>query len=127
VDNTLKVGYCFVRTLVRSTAMGEYPREPGSPGIVQEEKWNREAPFGHCPACGSLGIEEVPGIDCEGSYFRCSDESCRSNIVVEHGRRETDTTWYENKTPEHREQERAGTSWNWGRFTYEFCVAKDLV
>lgn len=36
----------------------EYPRAIGSDVVVTEKQWNQTAPFGHCPACGSIGIED---------------------------------------------------------------------
>lgn len=83
-----------------------YPREVGSDTSVDEKDWNHEAPLGYCPACGSMGIEEIaiPG-DPEMSLY-CSDQTCRDP----RGRR---TLWGALKPQEQRGREvREGWSWN---------------
>lgn len=83
----------------------KYPRQPGSQTAVDENDWNQDAPFGRCPACGSLGIEEIaiPG-DAEIAFY-CSDMTCRDP----QGRR---TSWGTIKTTELLEAEGRGDSWN---------------
>jgi len=109
--------------------MSCYPRRRGSSLAVNETEWNKESPFGHCPACGSVGIEEGPSSECEVALFRCSDESCFTLIFVE-GRefRKIATAWSERKPDWQRAKETEGqTSWSWEHFSPEFCTAHDLV
>jgi len=53
-----------------------YPRQPGEKKAVPREKWERNAPFGHCPACGSKGMEDVPCREADYIIFNCSDRDC---------------------------------------------------
>lgn len=96
----------------------DYPRKPGSDVRIGEEKWNQNAAFGHCPACGSIGMEEIP-IPGDGEIsFYCSDTTCRDLK----GRR---TLWADSKTEQLLAQENEGKSWNSINFPEqelpEFC------
>ncbi len=89
--------------------MPNYPRVPGSDQRVSEDDWAMDAPFGHCPACGSLAMEDiqVPG-DPEINFY-CSDTKCRDP----RGRR---TMWGCTKSAEILELEARGGSWNGLKF-----------
>jgi hypothetical protein len=54
----------------------KYPRKPGSSVRVDVEQWVLDNPFGHCPACGSVGIEEFRTPGDPDARFHCSDETC---------------------------------------------------
>ncbi len=87
-----------------------YPRTPGLERIVHEEEWNPEAPFGNCPACGSIGIEElyIPGD--KDITFYCSDGTCKTIMGERFPAR---TKWYQTKPQEILDKElRESYSWN---------------
>lgn len=81
-----------------------YARDPGSKGYILESQWNPKAPYGHCPACGSPGIEcrekkERASLETalpeEGIVlFSCSDKTCRTKRTPRI-RRAKRTVWYE--------------------------------
>ena len=80
-----------------------YPRVPGSKNPVLESQWNAQAPYGHCPACGSPGIEyhEEKGLESDlhedGNIpFTCSDKKCRTKRSSKVTRAKH-TIWYEHK------------------------------
>jgi hypothetical protein len=111
-----------------------YPREPGSDKKVDVEDWNREGPFGYCPACGSVGMEFYPGAVCDDAQFYCSDETCRTAYRFdEEGRRITtrvEATLWRNKKPDwwwEKLRKDQFYSWNWTHFSPEFCKEHDLV
>lgn len=85
--------------------MSDYPRTPGSDIRVEKKNWNQNAPFGHCPACGSLAMEDIPIPGDLYINFYCSDITCRNF----RGRR---TMWGLEKTSELLELEESGGSWN---------------
>ena len=84
---------------------GLYPREPQTATRVAEEEWVQGAPFGCCPACGSVGIEETLMSDEPEIWFFCPDEHCRDK----RGRR---TVWMQRKSADLLEKELADWSWN---------------
>jgi len=87
----------------------KYPREIGSNKIVHESEWSHGGPFGYCPACGSIGIEELSIPGDEDSCFYCSDLSCKTII----GKRlPARTKWNQTKPREMIEKEMKGWSWN---------------
>ena len=82
-----------------------------------ESEWNRKALFGYCPTCGEIGIEDLPGSECENAFFRCSNKNCYSKVAVEDGGfKMMPTCWSEAKPSEWREKEQSGSSWNWVHF-----------
>lgn len=86
-----------------------YPREFNSEKIVHENDWNQEAPFGQCPACGSMGIEELHIAGDEDICFVCSDEKC---LTIMGNRRPARTKWNCPKPQEILDKEETGWSWN---------------
>ncbi|KKW48085.1 MAG: hypothetical protein UY99_C0014G0015 [Parcubacteria group bacterium GW2011_GWA1_59_11] len=82
-----------------------YPREPQTAKRVAEADWAQSAPFGCCPACGSVGIEETIMSDEQEMCFFCPDEHCRDP----RGRR---TVWGQAKPVGILEREAAGWRWN---------------
>jgi hypothetical protein len=87
----------------------QYPRVPGSNTQVLERDWLQEAPFGRCPACGSLAMEDLPNPREEIVNFYCSDITCRDD----RGRR---TMWGTAKSQALKDLERDGGSWNLQKF-----------
>ncbi|MFA6406739.1 MAG: hypothetical protein WCW34_04450 [Patescibacteria group bacterium] len=88
----------------------KYPRAVGSDTIVTEKQWNQSAPFGYCPACGRIGIEElnIPGDP--DICFYCPDEGCKT---IQNGRSQpARTKWNSEKTEELLEREAQGETWN---------------
>jgi len=86
-----------------------YPRSPQSGKVVHEKDWNQGAPFGHCPACGSLGIEELHSSRNEPICFFCSDKNCQT-IMGE--RSPARTRWNQGKPPDILKKEAEGWTWN---------------
>lgn len=112
-----------------------FAREIGSNTIVNENDWNEEASFGHCPACDSLGMEIVSSVEDPSTTFSCSDSECytdyldsqpaiEGNIV---GTQRLPTTWIDKKTDEWRKKETEDEiSWNWTHFSEEYCIEHEL-
>ena len=86
-----------------------YPREVGSEKVVHENAWEQSAPFGYCPACGSIGIEELHIAGDEDICFVCSDETCQTVMGTRSPAR---TKWNQTKPQELSDMEEAGRSWN---------------
>jgi hypothetical protein len=86
-----------------------YPREPGSDKIVHEDEWNQKIPYGYCPACGSIGIEELAIPGDEDGCFYCSDVTCKTIMGKRSPAR---TKWNRTKPQEYVEKELDGWSWN---------------
>ena len=86
-----------------------YAREPGSNVVVHEKDWAQNVPFGYCPACGSIGIEElsIPG-DTDACFF-CSDETCKTIMGTRGPAR---TKWNQEKPVDVLEKEKDGWTWN---------------
>jgi len=89
----------------------KYPREVGSNKVVHENDWNQNALFGHCPACGSIGVEELHCPGDEDICFYCSDPTCKT---IQDGRNiPMQTKWTTDKPDEMQKRERkSGWSWN---------------
>ena len=114
-----------------------YPRTPGLLEIVEPSALVENAPFGHCPACGSVGMEDGPSFESDTMWFRCSDFECRIYYYESRptldparpliGKGSQTTTWTEIKTPEIRAMEEEWESWNSTHFSPEFCQEHDLV
>ena len=114
-----------------------YPREVGSPDIAEPSALLEEAPFGHCPACGSVGMEDGPSFESDTMWFSCSDFECRTYYYETRptldparplrGKGSQRTTWTEAKTPEIKAMEENLQSWNLTHFSLEFCQEHDLV
>jgi hypothetical protein len=113
-----------------------YAREPGENKVVHLREWNHDAPFGHCPACGSLGMEDAPCRESEEILFQCSDMSCLTcdsegvedtSGLVAGVNRTYPTSWSDKKPRDLRQQESQGISWNTSHFSLEFCEEHDLV
>jgi len=114
-----------------------YPRTPGSLEIAEPSALVEDAPFGHCPACGSVGMEDGPSFESDTMFFRCSDFECRTYYYETRptldenqplkGKGSESTTWTEIKTPEIRELEGRLLSWNYTHFSSAFCEEHDLV
>ena len=113
-----------------------YSRILGSPDIAEPSAW-AESPFGHCPACGSVGMEDGPSFESDTMWFRCSDFECRTYYYETRptldennplrGKGSERTRWTETKTPEIRELEAKLESWNTTHFSPEFRLENDLV
>ena len=112
-----------------------YPRNQGETKSVGVDQWVEAAPFGHCPACGSIGIEFGPCFECETMDFFCSDPECNTYVYEEMpttdgkivGRGSVVTAWVEPKPPEIRAMEANMQSWNSTHFSTEFMIKNDLV
>lgn len=114
----------------------KYPRTPGSMEIAEPSALVEDAPFGHCAACSSVGIEDGPSFESDIMLFICSDTECRTYYYE---RRPTDdggyitgkgslrTTWSEKKSPEVRALEENMESWNITHFTPAFISEYGLV
>lgn len=89
--------------------MAGYPRTPGSAMAVDEKDWNQASPFGCCPACGSMAMEDIQIPGDKDINFYCSDTLCRDL----RGRR---TMWGEKKTEEVLKWESEGKGWNKMKF-----------
>ncbi len=89
--------------------LNQYPRKSGSDVVVNEEDWNQDNQFGHCPACGSIGIEELRISGDPDIFFYCSDVTCKT---VMGNRGPARTRWYRSKPEEALKKERDGWSWN---------------
>lgn len=103
--------------------MNAYPRDPGSSAVAYESDWNRKAPFGICPACGSVSVEDSSDSSPDVAFFQCSDRKCFSVIsgmdekTGEIFLTQIRTKWYENRPlNEWKEEEYAQ------RFKEEFIV-----
>ena len=83
----------------------EYPRKPGSDVLVDEAQYVVDNPIGHCPACGSIGIEEIAHPGDLDMMFWCSDPTCKDM----RGHR---TTWGSPKPDEYRKKELT-QAWSW--------------
>ena len=96
-----------------------YPRQPGSATRIDETNWVENPPFGHCPACGSIGIEELAIVGDPVITFYCSDPTCKDM----RGRR---TLWAIPKPDRFREREIL-EQWSWNKEHFpdqnlpEFC------
>ncbi len=113
-----------------------YPREPGDQDAVLCKDWVDAPPFGYCPACGSVGMEEAPCEDSGYAIFLCSDPTCLTTHLevpnppgtsaegVNHTYR---TQWAHIKPPEWRRKEKAGISWNLEHFPLEVRREHNLV
>jgi hypothetical protein len=88
-----------------------YPRTAGSETVVHEKDWYQEAPFGFCPACGSLGIEELHITGDPEIAFYCSDLSCQT---IMGRRRPARTKWHCEKPAEIIRREVNG-DWSWNQ------------
>ena len=87
-----------------------YPRQIDSKEAVNGNDWNQNAPFGHCPACGSIGIEELHTSGGETIYFYCSDPMCKT---IRDGMVPMQTKWNVAKPEKMQKRERkSGWSWN---------------
>ena len=87
----------------------EYPRNVGEIKFVLESEWEQKAPYGHCPACGSIGIEElaIPG-DPDGAFY-CPDNYCKTIM----GKRDpARTKWNSMKPADIIDKELKCWSWN---------------
>ena len=72
----------------------KFPREVGSETMVNEKEWNQNASYGHCPACGSIAMEEMPLRGDKDVTFFCSDITCKTIM----GQRcPTRTKWTDSK------------------------------
>lgn len=112
-----------------------YPRSPGSEDIVEPSSLVEDHPFGHCPACGSVGMEDGPSFESDIMFFGCSDFDCKTyyyetrptsdggHITGKGGQR---TKWTEVKTSEIRAMEEKLESWNITHFPLEFRIQHDL-
>ena len=87
----------------------KYPRKPGSNVTVHEKNWNQAAAFGHCPACGSFGIEEYHCTGDKVILFFCSDETCQTIMGKRSPAR---TRWNQDKPQDIIEKEAGGWTWN---------------
>jgi len=91
-----------------------FPRQPGSEAVVREEDWNQTAEFGFCPACGSVGIEELHDPSEDAMCFYCSDSACKT---IQDGRDlPARTKWNQEKPEEVHQKERSEWSWNQEHF-----------
>ena len=90
-----------------------YPRIPESDKVVHENDWYQEAPFGYCPACGSIGIEELHIAGDEDICFYCSDTTCKTIMGKRPPAR---TKWNQTKPQSVLEKEIRGWSWNQEHF-----------
>lgn len=92
-------------------AESNFPRLPGSNTIVHENDWNQshDVPLGHCPACGSIGIEELSVPGDKDICFYCSDETCQTIMGT---RTPARTKWNRDKPLEMQQKEMEGWSWN---------------
>lgn len=118
---------------------------PGKWKVTDWDEWNEESEFGHCPACGSWGREDLPSCESPNAWFKCTDDDCytrykgdppedivdersRTNwIITNCGTRHT--TWSEDKPGwwlKHQEGYQY-FSWNWNKFTADYCEEYDLV
>ncbi len=87
-----------------------FPRKPGSESIVNETDWNQSVSYGHCPACGSIAMEEIPLPGDEDVTFFCSDQTCKT---IMGNRSPARTKWTDAKDPEIIEKEsNEDYSWN---------------
>ncbi len=118
--------------------------KPGKWKITRYEDW-KDISFGYCPACGVLGREQLPSSDSPDAWFDCADESCYTHFCLEIPARLTGDreravwnsesngirpTGWSDKKPEwwlKIQRERGTYSWNWERFSSEYCVEHDLV
>lgn len=88
-----------------------FPRTPKSKTVVHQADWSTEVPYGHCPACGSTGMEELPSPGAPYASFFCSDESCLT--VMRTGEKPVRTKWEFQKPREVLLREgRSGSFWN---------------
>lgn len=87
----------------------QYPRKPNSDTIVHEKDWGQGSPFGHCPACGSIGIEEIHISGDPVICFYCSDITCKT---IMGSRSPARTKWNIDKPNEVLIKEKRGWSWN---------------
>jgi hypothetical protein len=86
-----------------------YPRKVGSSRVVYATQLCTEAPFGHCPACGSLGVEHlIESCDPDINFF-CPDKHCR---VILGNSAPIRTIWCSAKTEQLLTLELQGSSWN---------------
>lgn len=115
----------------------EYPRIPGSTEIAEPSALVEDAPFGHCPACSSVGIEDGPSSESDTMLFGCSDFNCRVFFYETmptqdegkplRGKGSERTGWSERKPSEVRTLEENMQSWNTLHFSQEFLQEHDLV
>jgi hypothetical protein len=91
------------------TAMLPFPRTVGSDKVVREDEWFQDDRYGYCPACGSIGIEEIAIPGDEVGCFYCSDATC---ITIMGDREQARTKWNCEKPPEVLGKEEAG-GWSW--------------
>lgn len=108
--------------------------------LVRYEHWEW-GEFGRCPACGSVGVEIWPCMDCESVDFRCSRERCWTNYPyadmltltgVEnlHLRTHSPTGWVERKPKwwkRYEIEEMEPYWWNWKRFSQTWRLNHDWV
>ncbi len=92
-----------------SESIISYPRKPGSSSVVTEKEWNQDAPFGHCPACGSIGMEEIPIPGDPEITFFCPDPKC---LTVMGSRDPARTKWFTKKSRDLLDKESKGLFWN---------------
>jgi|GEM_PF-5054648 len=100
------------------------------PTMIPKTAWSNHVEFGHCPACGEVGIEEQPSPKREFALFRCLDPRCTSYIPVpteKGGTMVASTRWCEKKPRIWRRSEMTrGSSWNYTKFSEAGCRELNL-
>lgn len=86
-----------------------FPRTVGSDKVVYEKEWFQDKRYGYCPACGSVGIEEIPIAGDPDACFYCSDATC---LTIIGNREPARTKWNCVKPPKVLGKEAGGWSWN---------------